>query len=255
MSIDLAVVIPSCDAYADLWPLWHACTTRYWPDCIYPKYLISNHKTFGAPDLGMLNIGNDISWSANLKKGLRLISADYVLLFLEDLFLTAPVDTRLLTQILTAAAQDPPNYINLYGRPRPNYPHNQFYGEVRRATLYRCSTVLSLWKRETLLALLDDAESAWHFELQGSLRSDNYEAFYVCYKSPFQFINGVIKRLWRRDAVQRLQRRGFRPNLTLRRSMSRKEQFFFKFDLACSKALQVVPAPYRRALRGLFRRS
>lgn len=43
---DVAVVVASCDAYADLWEPFFRLFRRYWPDCPYPVYLGSNFRTY-----------------------------------------------------------------------------------------------------------------------------------------------------------------------------------------------------------------
>jgi len=44
---DTCVLIASCDAYSDAWAPFFALMKKYWPDCPYPIYLISNYQDPG----------------------------------------------------------------------------------------------------------------------------------------------------------------------------------------------------------------
>ena len=41
MSSELAIVVMSCDRYADMWEPFIRCFEQYWPDCPYEKYLVT----------------------------------------------------------------------------------------------------------------------------------------------------------------------------------------------------------------------
>ena len=49
-----SVLVPSCDAYADLWIPFFALFWRYWSDCPFPVYLGTN-PVDGASGLALLH--------------------------------------------------------------------------------------------------------------------------------------------------------------------------------------------------------
>lgn len=63
-----AILIVSCDKYSDLWNPFFKSFFRFWPDCPFDIYLLSNYKSIDMPQVNSLLIDEDISWSDNLYK-------------------------------------------------------------------------------------------------------------------------------------------------------------------------------------------
>ena len=97
----IAFLIVSCDKYSDLWVPFFTLLDKYWPEIYYKKYLLSNSKEFSWPGVNQINIGEDISYSDNLLKCIDHIDEDWILLWLEDLFLSSPVNTTKLDRIIS----------------------------------------------------------------------------------------------------------------------------------------------------------
>ena len=85
------------------------------------------------------------------------------------------------------------NYLNLKASPAPNRDVGIHYGEIRPTTGYRTAVVPSFWRKDTLLDLLRDDESAWQFEVYGSKRSERYQGFFSVRKPFIAFDHIVIK--------------------------------------------------------------
>lgn len=252
-----AVLVVSCDKYADLWPPFFKLFKRFWPDCEYKTYLLSNRERFNDPSVTTLAVGDDISWSDNLIKALKQMPEAYVLLFLDDLLLYDFVKAAKVTDIFKWMAAKDANYIRLNPTQKPDKPHNELIGLVSRGAIYRTSTVLSVWKKSTLLGLLKSGESAWDFEIYGTVRSDSYDGFYSTWGNCFPVINGVIKAKWQRGAVKKLRSLGIDIDLTKRREMGYGETMSLCLRRFRSNALDLFPAKYRRkiknfALRGKY---
>jgi hypothetical protein len=62
-------------------------------------------------------VGEDVSWSDNLIKALGSISKEYVLLFIDDLFLCDTVQTAGLKEVLRWVCRDKPNCVMLDADP------------------------------------------------------------------------------------------------------------------------------------------
>ena len=70
---NIDIVVISCDNYFDVWPHFFNSFFKNWEDCPLEIYLISNKKTFNHEKFKNINIGEDISRYANLKKGIKII--------------------------------------------------------------------------------------------------------------------------------------------------------------------------------------
>ena len=62
-----ALLVISCDKYADLWPIYFGSLFKYWPNCPFKIYLGSNFKIYDHKDVTMINVGEDYDYSSNLK--------------------------------------------------------------------------------------------------------------------------------------------------------------------------------------------
>ncbi len=245
----LAVIVISCDKYEDLWLPFFQLFKKFWPDCPFQVYLLCNMKEFSFPGVITIKVGNDISWSDNLKTGLGRINEEYVLMFIDDLFLRASVQTPMLREICNEFIRVNGNYIRLNPTIRADTSYNDYFGKVSPGTIYRTSTVLSLWKKSVLFELLKSGETAWEFEIFGSVRSDVYDGFYASWENCFSIVNGVIKGKWQRKAYHSIRALCPEMDLQRRKLMTLSEEFVYRMKIARGKVLNLLPAQYRRKIK------
>jgi len=244
-----AILVASCDRYSDMWEPFFTLFARFWPDCPYPVYLLSNTLGSPRPEIRTLRSGPDSAWSDCLGRGLEALWADYVFLWLDDLFLCRPVNSEELAERFDWLAGQGGHCLRLNGVPRPDRRLEPTFGVVSPGTLYRTSTVLSMWRKQTLLDLLVPGESAWQFEIAGSVRSDAYDGFYATYGPRLEVVNTVIKGKWDRSALARVRRLGVEPDLSRRPVMTRREQFALALGRLQTGGLNRLPARWRRRVR------
>lgn len=200
-----ALVILSCDNYSELWDTHFQCLDKYWPDCPFPKYILTNHKEPSRTDIQAIRIGDDLNWSANLKKALKTLRNDYeyVLVTFDDLFLVDEVNSRNLESVLDSFHSLNGQFLQLikwYSKP---LKENSLLGKIEPGSLYRPNCVWSLWDIAVLDDLLLPEENAWEFEKKGSARSDKYDGFYVVLSDIFHYRNTVVRgKILRKDARQ-----------------------------------------------------
>ncbi|MBJ6801940.1 hypothetical protein [Geomonas propionica] len=250
----LAILVISCDNYADLWRPFYTLFRRFWPGCPYRVYHVSNYLEPGEEGGVPLAIGADSSWSDNVIKALAQVEEEYVLMMIDDLFLTSAPRLDELERVLDWVATERPNYLRLNPVPPPDRPCTGEVGVVSPGTLYRTGTVLALWRKEVLLDLLQPGENAWEFELHGTVRSDRWGGFYSTHRLLLPFVNGVIKGKWRRSALRTLASLGVEPDLERRKVMTFRETLLLNSQLLRSRALRCLPAGCRRQVKDLLSR-
>lgn len=204
---DVAAVVASFDGFSDVWTGFFLLLFRFWPDMPYPLYLISNHLTFSDERVSTLCVGDDLSWSETLARGLERLSNRFILLILDDFFLTAPVDTAHVRRLHAAMIAKGAIYLRLAPNPAPDVPDPEMpdLGVIAKGAPYRASLQIAFWDRLALLNLLRRNESAWDFELKGSRRSDPIaEPFLsVCAGiSAISYRHVVRRGKWLPDAVR-----------------------------------------------------
>lgn len=177
-----AILITSCDAFEDCWGPYAHGLHKYWPDCPFPVFLITNEKTFSDPSITSLRISPDRGWARNLRQAMDAVDAEILLYSHEDFWLSALVDTAEILDFAEHVAAGRADYIRLYPAPGPDRP---FAADPRLGVLadnapYRTSLQTALWRKSVLQDLLRDDESCWGFELDGTPRSRNYGERFLC---------------------------------------------------------------------------
>jgi hypothetical protein len=242
----------SCDRYSDLWKPFFALWARYWPNCAYPVYFVTNEKRAYFPGVRSIAVGPDASWSTGLRRALLRIPEEYVLLFLDDLLLAEEVPALALDRIIGWATGSRVNCLRLHPDPPPDFRIDRDVGLVNPGGAYRASTVVTLWARSVLIQLLRDGESAWEFEIRGSERADAYGEFYATYRPWIKVTNGVIKGKWRPEVVRWLLREGVAVDLERRAVMSRRERTRCALLDIRHMLFNHLPSRWRRPIKNLL---
>lgn len=223
-----SVLVVSCDAYADLWPIFFGLFEKYWPDCPYKIYLGSNHATYSSDRVQTICIGDDRSYSDNLRLMLAEVETEHVILMVEDYFFCARVDGDHFQSFVSEFAESGAKSLKLISTyPRGRSPHRGArIGPVPPATRYRVGIGASIWKVEWLRTHLPLGRSAWELEKHGlladQLPAGDVLALDASYSGPlpFSYRHGVIKGRWLPTSVPFLLREGFGRQLRLRRILS-----------------------------------
>jgi len=212
---DVAIIVSSCDAYSDAWDPFFTLFFRYWPDCPFPIYLISNRQSCDDSRVTTIGIEDDQAWASNLLTALDQVPARQLIYFQEDYFLQQPVSTDRIRSLLEFARQEEAGFIRVCGAPDPAIPHeNEFgLGVLAPGQKFRVSLQAAIWDRSTLMQLLVPGENGWQMEIDGSRRSDLLTAkFFACYMNrpiiDYYFFTGILKGKWVPGALRLCQREG-----------------------------------------------
>ena len=205
---NIALLISTYDPSEDLWSPLEQTYKKFWSDINMPIYLTTNHKDFKGEFFTALKVGNELSWSDNLIKSLNKIDEEFILLTFDDLFLTSKVDNYKIERLMNHARENNFNYLQFYRSISLGKRINQTLFKKDCNAKYKNSTIWSFWKKEVLLSLLDNKETAWEFEVKGNLRTKNIYEFYSTRKNIIPFVNGVIKGKWEPLAKNKIQNFG-----------------------------------------------
>ena len=246
----VTLLVLSCDKYADLWVPYLSVLDRYWPDHPQPLALVSNEKSLDRTGVGQILVGPDRSWSETLLVALEGVTTEYVLLLLDDLFPVATVDTAKVMADIAWLDRQRGNYLRLNPTPPPIRRVDVDHGEAIPGSIYRTSTVLSVWRTSTLQSLLIPGETAWDFEIFGSVRSDDISGFYASTHYSIPFMNCVVKGRWVPWAVQHLARMGIEVDTSARPVMGWRDATLQRLAIARNKIYRLVPWRWRRGIKG-----
>ncbi len=213
------IFISSLDDYSDLWDPFFSIFFRYWPDCPYPVYLMSNSKRYNHDRVTTVNVGGGKVWGTNVKKAMAQIPTPYILFLLEDIFLCERVDTARIQQIIDYVTKEDAACVYLVPDPYPNeeYPNTIGLSAIKKGTKYRLSLRPAIWNKKVFDELIIAGESPWDMEVDGTLRSDKIDAPFLGVKKPaIRFHAGIRRGEWLFDSVQLLKKEGIKVDLSKR---------------------------------------
>jgi hypothetical protein len=247
MAEDFAVLVLSCDRYADVWPAFFQCFRRNFPAGPWPVYVGSNTVTCQEPGVKTLLSGEDRDWSTSFRRILEQIPERKLFVILEDLLAATPVDPARLQDTIRFVMENDANYLRYWtGTVVDEATSHPGIGKFARGAPYR-ATVCAFWDREYLMRLLIDGENPWNFEILGSYRTSYSDGFYGLREPLFRAINTIEKGSWMPQSVQAARRLGVELDLRARPVLAGRRQLASRLKMAIFRG--VIRISWRRRVR------
>ena len=210
----VAILVSSCDQFFDAWRPFAFFFRKFWPQCPLPVHLITNELPIESSFIRAIPVGPDRGWASNMRQALGKLDASHILYLQEDYFLSFPVQDAQLASDITYATDN--DVDALYFRARSQLeqdfaPLTDRFGIVPINSDGRTRCQLALWKRESLLAVLREGESAWEMEARGSERTRQMKI--LSYKArenaPVHYLmSAIVRGLWTREALAMCREEG-----------------------------------------------
>jgi len=171
-----SILISSCDTFSDCWDPYFHGLYKYWPDCPYNVFLVTNFKDSGDNRVQAIKVGEDKGWSHNTLQALKQIATPYVIYTHEDFWIERNVPGRTIAEYVALMDKGKADYIRLFPCPEPDYgcQWDERLGVLADDASYRTSLQVSLWRKSVFQELIVEGENPWQFEIQGSARSRKY---------------------------------------------------------------------------------
>lgn len=212
---DVSFLVISCDRYSDLWEPFFGCMSKYWPDCPFPVYLVTNEAHYPRNGVSVIQIGPDRDYASNLIAALSAVPTPWLIMWVEDALFTRRIETDRLLSIVSEAVAAGAGYLKLTTDAPLSFDDDQgqHIGEIPRGVRYRSAIGTALYRKTTLLSLAVPGMSAWdmdHGTKSNSLR-EPFMALTVreARRPLLPAINSVIKGQWLWPAPAFLRREGF----------------------------------------------
>lgn len=212
---DTAFVVISCDKYSDMWIPLFQCISKYWPDCPFEKYLITNHLGLMRDDVHVIKVGDDKSYSDNLRKALEQIDYEWIILWLDDVFISKEVNTKRFLKILEYVKSCKAASFKFDPRMPMAYVPDplQEVGHLPKGIKYRAGIGSTFYNKKVLLKLLIPGASAWELD-RSTIDQEIDEPFYALTPSsssnpPIVYEHILIKGGLTIDSLSFLSEEGF----------------------------------------------
>lgn len=169
--VNIPILVVSCDAYQDVWHPFFYYFFKNWRDCPYPVYLVSNKLKYPDSRVSPLLVGSDVDYSSNLIKALHQIPDEWLIFWIDDRPPAIPVDTARLAKLILLAQEKDAGCLKLIPcNPLSLTDEKDAIGEIPKNSQYLVSMTIALWKKSTLLKVLQPGESAWDIEKRGGVQ-------------------------------------------------------------------------------------
>lgn len=211
---DCVILVNGYDKGEDLWEGFFKCLSINWPDNPFDIVLNTESKNYSYKNLNIktLNLFSKYArptWAYRLKKTLKCIDSKYILFLLDDFWIDNKIDTNFIySTINIMETNERISNISFRNVPYENIDDGKYEMFEKRGDhryLFNCQA--AIWKREKLIKYLRNHESAWDWEMYGSIRGQKFDDDFYCLKKgkdePFIYHEGVIHRgIWVKEIVE-----------------------------------------------------
>lgn len=203
----MAILVISCDKYADLWYVFFDLWAKFWPDCPYQMYIGSNYIKCERENVNSICIGEDLSWAENVSKMLDQIDESYVLIMMEDVYLCERVDSERFKKLLSYVVEHKLDCLHLRNHLTGIRRLDKKLGIqcIEAGSPYYVHAVDCIWRKDTMKRFLVPGYNAWDFELKNSKTvRPGEQNFAAVEKDMFVVKNGVVRGKYLKSTVDYL---------------------------------------------------
>lgn len=176
-----SILINTCDAYRDAWPMFFYLLKENWSGEIPKVYINTETEQYRDDELDVLNLNhkNTIEWGDRLLRCLDEIKEKYILMMLEDFYYENPIKTELILKCVDYMEADK-NIMAFEMVPcgkeseKPELlkqgPYAGF-AERKRFSTFKVVACPTLWRKSDLLRITMKEDNPWEWEYFGSFRT------------------------------------------------------------------------------------
>lgn len=209
MSNDVAVLVLSCDSYADLWLPFFTLLHKYW-NCPYNIYISTETKEC---EYAIAINKNEKSWTQRIMKTLQEIPNKYVIIMCEDFFFRDYVKQDRIDYCINHFEDDTATF-NF----EKSYSLNDLQTDLEgfklrpKNAFYKLSCQAGIWDKDKLIELLNCNLTAWQWE---NIITNSTYKFYINdadfvfnygYENHQWF--GIRKGKWIKETIEHLKKEG-----------------------------------------------
>ena len=164
----LTLVIHSCDKFSDLWDAHVELLNQNWGDRNIDTFLVTDKETTKVYDgITVLSTGERMELSERTASALTSIQTEYVLITLDDYFLTKKISTEKIANLLSAMEKENLDYVRMFPIPKSK-DKIEGYKSLYRVNLngnYKVNLYPGLWRKSFVEKTIQQSLNAWQYEV------------------------------------------------------------------------------------------
>lgn len=255
-----ALVIVSCDAYVDIVKHYLALLEKNWPEFDYPIVVATETIALDNPNVSSITSGKNTTWTKRLIDAINYCGSRYILLTIEDLFISEKVDNSLILEALSFIKKEKILYYRIpvfkVSKKRERYPGNENVELIRRNERYNVSIGTAIWDTQELLEIIGDGSmSAWDLENYFLNQAESSSpGFLDGYVSDTRFLLHSVHMIksgkWIPKSVKTMNKLGYRIDTKHRGFIGLADRI--KLNSFYSWCSRKFPTRLRRAIKKVF---
>jgi len=167
----ITMLLLSCDKYSDVWDDFFNLKERFWPDCEYQWYIVTETKDYERDKVSTIKCGTELNWAGRFRKAVNQVRTPFIGLYLEDYFIKAPIDNDRIKSFVDLMEKEHVSFLNLGDvfRHILRQPNLEYFApnivKIPQHLRYGIDTAAAIWHKDYLLEKLGEGDySAWKFE-------------------------------------------------------------------------------------------
>ncbi|NCB42998.1 MAG: hypothetical protein EOM59_10315 [Clostridia bacterium] len=231
---DLTIIVSSPDSYRDVFKNFLSFFKLNWPDCPYRLILTTNSDLNIDGNIETILNNSDCNWCKRVLNAVQHTTSPYILTFVDDDYISAPVDTGAVKELVSIMAETSIQYCK---RPikRPKQPlyNKDIYHlhSISHKEPYGLTLGTGFWHRDFLVKQLGDGSlDGWALEnkwLKETLYLPNgyFDGCVVDDRDLLNIVHCVSKGQWILKSLKKMKRLGYEVDIGKREILPPKVAF------------------------------
>lgn len=214
--MNYAVLINSCNAYADLWKPFFFFINQNWP--LYERinwYINTESINDYCLPINVKFINTELKgidlWGKRLINSLKAIQEEFVIVLMDDFFLKEKIDLCKIEECITYFQEDV-NIATFYLVNIPNKPlvESKYkpFSEISKGATFRLNSAPAIWRKQKLLKYLKEKDNPWAWEFFGTCRTNHSNDRFFCVgnnEAPiYNYAHAVYRGRWLEEQIKPL---------------------------------------------------
>jgi len=237
---DCAIVVAAKDSYAETWSAFFGLFFKYWPDCPFDIFMLTEKLAFSNERIKNIiipinkNALWEKQWEQRIRKTLKIANKKYFIFFHTDYFLNKKIDNKKLFEILEIMeTNENIGYVRLFPDP-PAYSdwnNNKKIGLINKNDKFSLSLQTAIWRTGFFNKILKENYGPIDLETIGSREVYKFPELLLGVKKNYpvaSYINGIKKGCYQYETKMLFKKEGilFKP--------TRPVESFFEYILRIS---------------------
>ena len=168
----MKILVLSCDKNEDLFPLFHHCIEKYWPE--HPEVYYSTESIVN-PYYKTICHAYDIEhWTKRIRETVGQIDDEFILIMVDDIFIQERVDNNKVLNLIRYFKE---NTASLNLQPTFDIDDCAIKDDIMERNPngeFHVSVMCSLWKKSALLDVFNYDTNPWQFEWDNKKKGYQY---------------------------------------------------------------------------------